>query len=86
MVASFMRMLYKEHNSVMTDLIGSLESEWSKEEGFLGFLREGEFSEEAFLRLLGLLNRIDFTDGQTVIDLRLVSLVWCVPKIVDWRR
>jgi hypothetical protein len=69
----------------MDDLIKSLENEWSKEGGFLGLLREGTFSEDALLRLLQLLDRIDF-GGQEVIERRLVSLMWYIPRFMEWQK
>jgi len=70
---------------ILTKLIESLEYEWSLENGFLGLLRAGEFSNNGLARLLGVLDTIDL-DDQKIIDRRLVSLLWYMPIFMDWQR
>ena len=68
-----------------SELIDALEMEWSKDSGFLGLLRGGEFSDEGLERLLGLLNKINISEQETV-NRRLVSLLWYIPIFMGWQR
>lgn len=69
----------------LNELLASLENEWDIDEGFLGMLRKGKFSELGLYRLLKLIDPIDIED-QEVIDRRLASLIWYIPIFMGWQK
>ena len=65
-------------------LIRNLEFEWETEHGFFWQLRQGAFSEEDFQRAFGRISSIpDFENS--MIDRRVVSLLWYVPLFMQWQ-
>lgn len=69
----------------VTNLIERLETEWSLEEGFLGLLREGRFSDDGLSRLLNLLDEIKPSESE-FIERRLVELLWYMPIFMGWQK
>ncbi len=69
----------------ITNVIERLEYEWSLENGFLGLLREGRFSEDGLARLLNLLDEIESSESE-FIERRLVELLWHMPIFMRWQK
>lgn len=66
-------------------MISDLEREWTLETGFLGLLRTGFFDAAAFDRLQKTLDKVKI-QADSVIDRRLVSLLWYMPAFMEWQR
>lgn len=65
--------------------IALLDKEWSKEEGFLGFLREGDFDEvkrDKFLNLVRSIKEIPLEPNTR----RLIALLWFTPIFLEWQK
>jgi hypothetical protein len=65
-------------------LIADVESEYDRDDGFLGLLRGGHFDTLARDRYLRLLQSIDF-DGFEMVDRRLVALFLYMPLFLQWQ-
>ncbi len=65
-------------------VIADLEREWEFESGFFGRLRRGEFDRASLSRLIQALDLID-AQGSTVLNRRVVSLLWYVPIFMGWQ-
>jgi hypothetical protein len=65
--------------------IRSLETEWSKREGFLGKAREGNFDKRQTDAFVTTLESIELSEEST-IDRRLVALLWYVPGFLRWQK
>lgn len=65
-------------------LVRRLEAEYDLDHGFLGRLRQGEFDPAGLSRLLRLLQSIDF-GAATLIDRRVVALLWMIPTLMTWQ-
>jgi hypothetical protein len=67
------------------ELLTALESAWDQNSGFFARLRDGDFDQEGFDRLIRLLDQIDFGD-QDHVDHRLVTLLWFMPSFMRTQR
>ena len=65
-------------------VIANLEREWEFESGFFGRLRRGEFDRASLNRLIRTLDLID-PQGDTVVNRRVVSLLWYMPIVMGWQ-
>ena len=66
-------------------LINRLEREWDLEQGFLGKLRMGILDVDDFSRLKETLESIDFK-AETIVNRRIISLLWYIPLFMHWQR
>jgi hypothetical protein len=66
-------------------LINRLEREWDLEQGFLGRLRMGELDVDRFSRLKQVLESIDSKDD-SLMNRRVISLLWYMPLFMSWQR
>lgn len=68
-------------------LIEDLEKEWDRDEGFFGQLRSGIFDPGGVDRVLELLHATSSTvDESDVINRRIVSLTWFIPRFMSWQQ
>jgi len=70
-----------------SEVIERVEKEWELERGFLGQLRQGRFDKSGYQRLRDVLG--DISSGiasASLIDRRLVSVVWYIPIFMTWQR
>jgi len=67
----------------LDDLIRALDAAWDIP-GFLGHLREGQFSEAEAAAFLKLLQSIDL-GAERCVPKRLVSLLWYLPSFLQWQ-
>ena len=65
-------------------VIANLEREWDFESGFFGGLRRGQFDRASLNRLIRTLDLID-PQGDTVVNRRVVSLLWYMPIFMGWQ-
>jgi hypothetical protein len=65
-------------------LIDILEAEYDLENGFLGLLRQGIFDPGGLDRLIAILTSIDLSN-ESVVDRRLVALLWMIPTLMSWQ-
>jgi hypothetical protein len=61
-----------------------LEAEWSKPAGFLGKLRDGVFDPPHGAEFVSLLRSFRFPEA-SIVDRRLVSLLWYIPSFLHWQ-
>jgi hypothetical protein len=61
-----------------------LDLAWDQDEGFLGMLRSGRFSEVAGERYLALLRSIEIGEGEQ-LNPDFVRLVWFAPIFIEWQ-
>jgi hypothetical protein len=66
------------------DVLEALDNAWADETGFLGMLRNGQFSESAGEELLGLLESIEVPLGERLHS-DFVRLVWFAPMFAEWQ-
>lgn len=66
------------------EAIRAREAEYDTDLGFLGRLRRGNFDLNGLDRLLRLLEAIDLGEA-TMINRRLVSLLWMIPTFMGWQ-
>lgn len=64
--------------------IAALEEEWSPEDGFFWTLRQGQFSQSAFERVLKMVSGIR-VEEDAVLPRRVVSLLWYIPLFMQWQ-
>ena len=64
-------------------LVTRLEAEYDLDYGFLGRLRQRQFDPIGLDRLLRLLQSIDFGEA-TLINRRIVALLWMIPTLMTW--
>lgn len=64
-------------------LIQTLENAWDAD-GFLGRLRQGQFSPEEAERFLEVLSHIQIAENDQ-IPKRLLSLLWYLPSFLAWQ-
>ena len=72
-------------NEKLQECIRILEAEWSKPDGFLGKAREGVFDERQGAGFVTTLESIKLP-AETVIDRRLVALLWYIPSFLRWQQ
>lgn len=65
-------------------LLSHLEAEYDLDHGFLGQLRQGQFDPMGLDRLLRLVRSIDFGEA-TLLNRRMVALLWMIPTIMTWQ-
>jgi hypothetical protein len=63
--------------------IAALEAEWSPETGFFWRIRQGQFAQSEFERVLDLVSGIRI-EGDA-LPRRLVSLLWYAPTFMHWQ-
>jgi hypothetical protein len=66
--------------------IQNLEAEWSKPDGFFWMLREWQFHQDAFHRLLKTIQNIHIPEESADIDRDLVRLLWFSPTFLSWQQ
>ncbi|MFK4088640.1 hypothetical protein ACI2LF_31290 [Kribbella sp. NPDC020789] len=66
-------------------VLEALDLAWDPDEGFLGRLRSGDFSEELGNEYVALLQSIEIDSGER-IDPDFVRLVWFAPLFAEWQR
>ncbi|HTN96106.1 MAG TPA: hypothetical protein VL101_03945 [Nordella sp.] len=66
--------------------IHMLEAEWSKPDGYLGRIREGIFDEQRADDFVAMLAGIRLSPSDTVIDRRLVALIWYIPIFLSFQK
>lgn len=66
-------------------VLEALDLAWDPDEGFLGKLRDGEFSEELGDSYLALLESIEIGEGESLHP-DFVRLVWFAPMFMEWQR
>jgi hypothetical protein len=65
-------------------LIRAIEAEYDPDSGFLGLLRQGIFDPAGFERLITLLESVKLSN-QSLINRRLVALLWMIPTFMSWQ-
>jgi hypothetical protein len=64
--------------------VDRIDRQYDLEDGFLGKLRSGSFDAGKAAELLDTLRELDLGDA-TVVDRRLVSLLWYMPLFIEWQ-
>src|SRR5690242_3214396 len=66
-------------------VLEALDLAWDRDDGFLGRLRAGDFSEDLGDEYIALLQAIELEPGER-IDPEFVRLVWFAPLFAEWQR
>jgi hypothetical protein len=59
-------------------------AEWSRETGFFGKLREGDFDDSGYQRVAQLLEATDV--GNAALSREFVAATWYIPIFLTWQR
>ena len=66
------------------EILEALDRAWDQDEGFLGMLRSGRFSESAGDQYLNLLSSIEIQEGERLHP-DFVRLIWFAPIFIEWQ-